>query len=83
MIACSDFLAEIGNYLEDDVAPDVRAQLEAHLKHCSSCTVLVDSTRKTLKVVTDSGSFELDQSAVKPLADSILARIRGSRTGRG
>jgi hypothetical protein len=77
MITCADFMAEIGNYLEDDVAEQVRRQLEDHLAHCQTCTVLVDSTRKTLKIVTDTGSFDLSDEACKPITAQIMSRIRG------
>lgn len=76
MITCADFMAEIGNYLEGDVAEDVRHQLEHHLSHCQTCTVLVDSSRKTLKIVTDTGSFDLPEATFKPIAERIMARIR-------
>lgn len=76
MINCADLMAEIGNYLEGEVADEVRLQLEHHLAHCQTCTVLVDSTRKTLRVVTDSGSFDLPEGAFKPIADKVMARIR-------
>jgi hypothetical protein len=69
-------MAEIGNYLDGEVAAEVRVQLENHLSHCQSCTVLVDSTRKTLRIVTDTGSFDLPQGAFKPIGDKIMARIR-------
>ena len=59
MINCKDFMAEIGNYLDGEVADAVRLQLEAHLSHCQTCQVVYDSARKTVKVLTDSGSFEL------------------------
>lgn len=78
MISCADFMAEIGNYLEEDVAAEVRAQLEQHLAHCQTCTVLVDSTRKTLKIVTDSGAFDLPEQAFKPVGERIMARLRAS-----
>jgi hypothetical protein len=71
-------MAEIGNYLEEDVAAEVRAQLEQHLAHCQTCTVLVDSTRKTLKIVTDSGAFDLPEQAFKPVGERIMARLRAS-----
>ena len=76
MISCSDFMAEIGNYLEGDVATEVRAQLQEHLAHCRTCTILVDSARKTLKIVTDTGSFDLPEAAFRPIAERIMARIR-------
>ena len=78
MISCADFMAEIGNYLEEDVAAEVRAQLEQHLAHCQTCTVLVDSTRKTVKIVTDSGAFDLPEQAFKPVGERIMARLRAS-----
>jgi hypothetical protein len=76
VISCADFMAEIGNYLEGDVAEEVRAQLEHHLSHCQSCTVLVDSTRKTLKIVTDTGTFDLPEATFRPIAAKIMDRIR-------
>ena len=76
MISCSDFMAEIGNYLEGEAAQEVRAQLEQHLSHCETCTVLVDSARKTVKIVTDSGTFDLDEAAFQPIAERVMAKIR-------
>ena len=76
MITCADFMAEIGNYLEGDVADEVRHQLEQHLSHCQTCTVLVDSSRKTLKIVTDTGTFDLPEAAFRPIAERIMSKLR-------
>ena len=78
MISCADFMAEIGDYLEGDVAEEVRLQLETHLSHCRTCTVLYDSARKTLKIITDSESFVLPEAVFKPIAEKIMARIRSA-----
>ena len=79
MINCKDFMAEIGNYLDGEVADAVRLQLEAHLSHSQTCQVVYDSARKTVKVLTDSGSFELSEAVSKPITESIMARIRSQR----
>ena len=76
MISCADFMAEIGNYLEGDIAAEVRLQLEKHLAHCETCQVVCDSARKTLRIVTDSGSFDLSEAAFEPIAQEIMAKIR-------
>ncbi len=76
MITCADFMAELDSYLDGEVAAAVRAQLEHHLTHCQICKVLVDSTRKTLKIVTEHGLFDLPQEAFEPVAKEIMARIR-------
>ena len=75
MISCHDFITELGNLLDDDVALEVRAQLETHLAHCNTCQVLYDSTRKTLRIVTDSGSFEYP-APPEPVVTKIMDRIR-------
>ncbi len=72
-------MAEIGNYLEGDVAEEVRIQLEHHLSHCQTCTVLVDSSRKTLRIVTDTGSFDLPEATFRPIAERIMSRIRDTQ----
>ena len=76
MISCQDFITELGNLLDDDVAKEVREQLEAHLAHCNTCQVLYDSTRKTLRIVTDSGSFDYPEPIAEPLVTKIMDRIR-------
>lgn len=76
MISCQDFITELGNLLDDEVAGEIRAQLEAHLAHCSTCQVLYDSTRKTLRIVTESGSFEFPEPIAEPLVTKVMDRIR-------
>ena len=75
-MTCSDFMTEIGNFLDGDVADELRIQLEHHLSDCRTCTVLVDSTRKTLRIVTDAGTFELPEATFKPVAKEIMDKIR-------
>jgi len=77
MISCADFMAAIGDYLEGDVAAEVRLQLEAHLSHCSTCQVVYDSARKTVRILTDRGSFDLPESAARQITEKIMAKIRG------
>ena len=76
MITCEEFMADFGNYLEGEVGTEVRRQLEGHLSHCRTCKVIYDSTRKTVRFVTDSGSFDLPTEAAKPIVAQIMARIR-------
>jgi anti-sigma factor RsiW len=79
-ISCSDFVAEIGNLLDGDVDPQLRAHLEAHLASCRACTVVYDSTRKTIKILSDSATFELTSSELKAGTENVMARIRALRS---
>ena len=78
MIDCREVLAELGNDPDDQAAVEIRRELEEHLAHCRTCHVLVDSTRKTVKIVTECRSFELPVD----LSSRIMARIRAA-TGEG
>jgi len=80
MITCEEFFAEFGDYLENRVPPEVRQELELHLSQCRACHVLYDSTSKTVKIVTDSSSFELPKDVADSITDSVMAKIRKQST---
>jgi hypothetical protein len=76
VITCEQFMAELGDYMEGEVAADVRRKLESHLAHCRTCKVVCDSTEKTIRIVTDSGSFYLPDEAAGLVVTRIMERIR-------
>lgn len=59
MITCQDVLRELSSYLDGEVDASLRNEIEAHIKGCRRCSVLVDSTRKTLRIVADQHVIEL------------------------
>jgi hypothetical protein len=76
VISCEEFFVEFGDYLENQVPPEVREELELHLSKCRPCHVLYDSTRKTMKIVMESGSFELPPAVSDPIVDRVMALLR-------
>jgi len=72
-------MAEMGDYMDGEVAAALRLQLEAHLSHCRTCHVVYDSARKTVRVLTDSGSFDMPEATSKPITEEIMTRIRSHR----
>ena len=76
MITCDEFMSDLGNYLEGEAAAEVRRQIENHLAHCRTCQVIYDSTRKTVRLVTDSDSFDLPDKAAKQIVARIMASAR-------
>ena len=59
--------------------PEVRKELELHLSQCRACHVLYDSTYQTVKIVTDSGSFELPQNVSESIVGQVMAKLRADR----
>jgi len=79
MITCDEFFAEFGDYLENRVPPEVRQELELHLSQCRACHVLYDSALKTIRIVTDSGSFDLPPDVSEPIVEQVMAKLRRER----
>jgi hypothetical protein len=79
MITCDEFFAEIGDYLEGQLSPEVHKELELHVSECRACHVLFDSTCKTIKIVTESSSFDLPQSVFDPIIDRVIRKLRNDR----
>jgi len=76
MITCDEFFAEFADYLENHVSPEVRQELELHLSQCRACHVLYDSTRKVIKIVSESDSFELPQDVFDPIIERVMVKLR-------
>ena len=79
MFSCEDVLAELSDYLDDELSDRLRKQVEEHMGHCRTCRAVYDSTRKTLRIVTESGSFELSEAVSSRVARSIRAKIRAKQ----
>jgi len=76
MLSCAEFLTEFGDYLDHVASPELRAGLEEHLRECKTCTVIVDSTLKTIKFVTDHDTFTLSADKVEPIVSEVMAKVR-------
>ena len=78
MFSCDDLRSALSDYLDGDLPAEIRVHLEQHLHECRTCYVLYDSTRKTLRIVTDSGSFDLPESASERFVRRTIDRLKGS-----
>jgi anti-sigma factor RsiW len=71
LLSCEEVRAELSNLADDEVTAAARRELERHLAECHACEVLYDSTRKTIRIVTDAGAFALPDDVSKRLLDRI------------
>jgi predicted anti-sigma-YlaC factor YlaD len=58
-ISCLDVIRELSSYIDQDVEPQLRADIEAHLPNCAHCTAIYDGLRNTITLISDGRSFEL------------------------
>ena len=59
MVSCETVLQHLSDFIDDDVNPGLRAEIEAHLSMCHRCSVLHDSLRKVLVIMADERTFEI------------------------
>jgi len=58
-ISCLEVWRELSNYVDDGVAPELRARMEAHFKSCAHCKAVLDGTKNVVKLVADGVEYEL------------------------
>jgi len=58
-VSCHHVMREISNYIGDQVTPELRREIEEHVRVCHRCSILVDTTRKLLYIAGDDRVFEL------------------------
>jgi anti-sigma factor (TIGR02949 family) len=75
VFSCEDVRSALSDYVDGDVSPDIRRELEQHLAECRTCQVLYDTTRKTLRIVTDAGSLEVPEVVSERLIQRIMSGL--------
>lgn len=76
MFSCEEFRKGLSDLIDDEAVRSVRAELEHHLAECRTCTVLYDTTRRTIRIVTDTGSWDVPADVSERLSATILGAMR-------
>ncbi len=63
MLDCKQVLAELSNYLDGEVSPELKQAVEQHTAKCHRCSLVYDTTRKMLRIVTEAGAIEVPLGA--------------------
>jgi anti-sigma factor RsiW len=50
LVTCKQLLDELNDFLDEALDGMTRRELEQHLGKCPNCQVLVDTTKKTIRV---------------------------------
>lgn len=78
-IDCKHVWQYISPYIEGDVDPALRAEIDKHLETCEVCSAVLDSTRNVVILIADDRVFELPTGFSKRLHDRIDQEI--AKTG--
>jgi hypothetical protein len=77
VIECRHVWDYISGYLDDDLSPEVREQVQKHLDHCGICSAILDSTRNILILTADERVFELPLG----MSERLHARLEAEMAG--
>ena len=56
---CEDLLRILSDYVDGDIEPSVCEQFEHHLEHCDPCKVVVDTTRRAIRLYKGEDIYEI------------------------
>jgi anti-sigma factor RsiW len=75
---CKGVIRELSNYIDGDLDPVVKQELERHLEHCEDCNMIVDQTKKTIKVYCDTEPVTLSAD-VRSRLHAVLRQKLGEK----
>ncbi len=82
MVTCKDFLAELGNYLDETTSAELREHLEEHLNECPNCWVICDTTKKTIQIYRGYDAYPIPEDVHSRLMAAVQKKA-ASREGPG
>jgi anti-sigma factor RsiW len=56
---CRDMLGSLSDYIDGELEERLCAEIEAHMKDCPDCRVMVDTLRKTVVLYRTHGRAEM------------------------
>ena len=76
---CQEVLDQLSDFLEEDVAAELRAQIEGHLNGCRHCHLEVDTLRTTIQL------YRADDSTGTPihLSERLRAALQAAYRDKG
>jgi anti-sigma factor RsiW len=72
---CEGVIRELSNYIDGELPPAVRMELEQHLAHCKDCKIIVDQTKMTVQIFCDSEPVELPKDVSARLHDALRKKM--------
>jgi predicted anti-sigma-YlaC factor YlaD len=75
-IDCRQVLRKLSDYLEADLPPRLRLQIETHLKKCNHCTAVYDGMRNVVRLLGDEKVIELPEGFSRRLHKRLVSAAR-------
>lgn len=73
-VTCTDFLARMTDYFDNEVDEKLLAEIRDHLAECDHCEILVNTTRQTIQIYRDHQVYEVSTEMREHTISSIMHR---------
>lgn len=70
-IDCHEVRRELVNYMEEDITPELRARIDAHLRGCHHCAAVYDGVRNVVELLGTEQIIDLP----KGLSERLYKRL--------
>ncbi|MBI1983778.1 MAG: zf-HC2 domain-containing protein [Acidobacteria bacterium] len=78
-MTCRQVIRQLSEYLDQELEPGLAEQLARHLEHCEDCKLVVDTTRKTVKIYCNTEPMDLPPAVRERLERALTERLKDSR----
>lgn len=76
---CKGVIRQLSDYIDGELDPVLKHELEQHLAQCRDCRIIVDTTRKTIEIYCNSEPLPLPQPVRERLMQALAAKFAGPK----
>ena len=73
-MTCTEFLSKLDDYFDGQMDADLITEIRAHVKKCSHCEVVLDTTRKTISIYRENEVYEFPDELRERLHTAIMKK---------
>jgi anti-sigma factor (TIGR02949 family) len=77
-LTCQSFLDDLSDYIDGDVAEEIRVTFEAHLAKCPNCWVVFDETQRTVEIVQRFDCHPIPDKVKDRLMQTLSAKLKNA-----
>jgi anti-sigma factor RsiW len=78
-LSCRNVIRELSNYIDGDLDASMKREIEAHIRECKECRVIVDQTKLTVDIFCDSQLVELPADVRERLHQALRKKMQEAR----
>lgn len=75
-MTCNEVIRELSEYLDGELDRTLAEDLRRHLECCEDCGIIVDTTRKTIKMYCDTEPAPLPPDVQERLQRALEQKLR-------